>query len=506
MKRKSVKLIFSVFVIMQLVVVGRLNAAETPSVTDRTYEIGVQAYIYAYPMVLMEMTRQVSTNVPAPKGKRAPMNQFAHLQAFPDHTFREVVRPNADTLYSIVWFDVSEEPQVISVPDTAGRYYLLPMLDMWTDVFASPGSRTTGTKAGNFAIVGPEWAGTLPKDVKGLRSPTNIGWIIGRTQTNGAADYENVHRIQDGIKVTPLNQWGKSYTPPAKSPVDPNIDMKTPPPVQVAQMSARTYFELFAALLKHNPPHELDWSMVVQLRQIGIVPGEDFDFAKLSPHMQKALEGAVADAQKMIAANAKRSGELANGWQIARYGIGNYGTSYLQRANIALIGLGANVPEDAIYPLSLVDSSNEGKPYDGSYNYVLHFDKGKTPPVNAFWSLAMYDENAYFADNPIRRYSIGDRDKLQFNEDGSLDIYIQHASPGKDEESNWLPAPKGKFDLVLRLYWPKAEVLTADWNPPLVQQVKQVQMRQKTQADRGPAKNKAGEKGSQESPKKAMGF
>ncbi len=461
MKRTCLPQLVAGFIILQLVV-GRASA------TDRTHEIGIQAYIYAYPMILMEITRRASTNVEAPVGAFAPINQFAHLRAFPDHTFRAVVRPNADTLYSIAWFDVSKEPQVLSVSDTGGRYYMLPMLDMWTDIIAAPGSRTSGTKAANFAMVGPKWQGRLPDGVELVRSPTNIGWIIGRTQTNGAADYENIHRIQDGYKLTPLSRWGTSYRPPAKVPVNSTWDMKTPPPVQVAKMSAKAYFALFATLLKDNPPHELDWNMVEQLKQIGITPGEDFTFSKLSAEKQKTLERAVGDAQKMIV--GVQMGEAVNGWQTARDMMGNYGTSYLRRAYIALIGLGANVPEDAVYPMSNVDS--EGQPYNGSHRYGIHFDKGDLPPVRGFWSLSMYDEEMYFVDNPIRRYAIGDRDKLQFNKDGSLDIYIQHASPGRDKESNWLPAPKGDFDLVLRAYWPMLEVLAGGWNPPAVKRVK----------------------------------
>ena len=232
-------------------------------------------------------------------------------------------------------------------------------------------------------------------------------------------------------------------------------------------MSAKVYFELFAELLNDNPPHELDWNMVEQLKQIGITPGEDFNFSKLLAERQKALERAVGDAQRMIA--EKQTGETVNGWQVAREIMGNYGTSYLQRAYIALIGLGANVPEDAVYPMSHVDS--DGKPYDGSHRYVLHFDKVEVPPVRGFWSISMYDDEMYFVDNSIKRYAIGDRDKLQFNKDGSLDIYIQHASPGKDKESNWLPAPRGAFDLVLRAYWPMLEALTGSWNPPVVKRI-----------------------------------
>jgi hypothetical protein len=462
------KLIFIGCTIMQLVVVGSaVLAAERTE--QRIFEISVQAYIYAYPMVMMELTRQIGTNVLAPAGPLAPMNQFAHLQAFPDHTFREVVRPNADTLYSIVWFDVAKEPLVLSVPNTGERYYVLQMMDMWTDVFAAPGSRTSGTKAGDFAIVGPRWKGKLPDGVERLRCPTNIGWIIGRTQTNGKADYENVHRIQGGFKLKPLSQWGKSYAPLAESSVDPTVDMKTPPLVKLAKMSAQTYFEMFAELMKNNPPHELDWPMVVQLRQIGIAPGKDFVFSKLDPQTQKALQRAVGEGRKMIDDRIERSGEFVNGWTITREGMGNYGTSYLQRAAVALIGLGANVPDDAVYPMSFVDS--ERRPYNGSKRYVLHFDNGQLP-VKAFWSLTMYDEGGYFVENSIQRYAIGDRDKLLFNNDGSLDIYIQHESPGKDKESNWLPSPKDTFNLIMRLYWPKIEILTGEWKPQAVKQIR----------------------------------
>ncbi len=463
MKRPLTSQIVAISIILQLVG-GCAKAADK----DKDQETSIQAYIYAYPMVLMEMTRRVSTNVEAPKGFHSPMNQFAHLRAFPDHTFREVVRPNADTLYSSLWFDVSKEPLVLSVADTGGRYYMLQMMDMWSDVIATPGSRTSGTKAANFAIVGPKWQGELPDGVESIRSSTNIGWIIGRTQTNGAADYENVHRIQDGYRATPLSQWGESNVPVSKAAVNSKWDTKTPPPVQVAKMSAKAYFELFAKLLKNNPPHELDWNMVQQLKQIGIIPGEDFEFSKLSVNTQKDLKRAVGEAQKMIA--EKRAAETVNGWKIAREMIGNYGSSYLQRAYIALVGLGANVPEDAVYPMSNVDS--DGQPYNGKHRYVIHFDKSELPPIRGFWSLTMYNEQLYFADNPIGRYAIGDRDQLEFNKDGSLDIYIQQASPGKDKESNWLPAPKGDFDLVLRLYWPRLEVLTGDWNPPAVKRVK----------------------------------
>jgi hypothetical protein len=444
----------------------------TPShADDRLNEMAVDAYVYAYPMVLMEITRQVATNVEAPEGKYAPMNRWAHLREFPDHTFKEVVRPNADTLYSILYFDVSGEPLVLSVGDSKGRYYMLPILDMWTDVVAVPGSRTSGNGAQNFALVGPEWNGKLPKGVEPIRSTTNQGWIIGRTNTEGKADYAAVHAFQDSMKVVPLSEWGSAkYAPPAKVAVEAGVDRKTPPPVQVAKMDAKTFFGLFAEVMKKNPPHETDWNMLEYLKAFHIVPGKHFDFASLDAEHRTALTRAVSEGQKAIKAKANNiSGQSVNGWGIAREFMGNYGNAYLQRAYIALIGLGANPAEDAVYPMSVVDA--DGTPYSGKYAYVLHFKKDELPPVRGFWSLTMYDES-YFADNPIGRYAIGDRDALKYNNDGSLDLYISHASPGKEKESNWLPSPAGKFDLTLRLYWPKAEVLNGAWNPPAVHKVK----------------------------------
>ncbi len=226
---------------------------------NETLEIATEAYFYAFPMVLMNVTREIATNCEAPDGGKmcAPMNQFVHVPAFPDASFTDVVRANADTLYSTIFFDLTKEPLVFHVPDSGGRYYLLPMLDMWSDVFAVPGSRTTGTQEQTFALVGPKWAGTLPERMDVVRAPTNMGWMIGRTQTNGKEDYANVHKFQAGLKAVPLSAWGKNYTPPSG-----RIDSKifTRPPVkQMEEMDAATFFARFAELMKDNPPHHNDY-------------------------------------------------------------------------------------------------------------------------------------------------------------------------------------------------------------------------------------------------------
>jgi hypothetical protein len=423
------------------------------------------AYIYAYPMLVMEITRRVTTNVETPAGTRSPMNRIANVREFPNPSFTDVVRPNADTLYSVMFFDVSKDPMVFSVPDSGGRYYLLQMLDMWTDVFAVPGKRTTGTGPQTFAVVGPHWQGQLPKGVELIRSPTSTVSMIGRTQTNGKADYAAVHKFQDGLKAVPLSHYGKPYTLP-KGTVNAALDMSSPSG-QVHKMDAATFFATFAELLKANPPHANDYPILARLKRIGIEPGKSFSLASASPEVQRALTAAVPDAQQDIEAVMHRSGVLANGWRTNLTAIGTYGTDYLHRAGIAFAALGANTIEDAVYPSLFGDASGESLSADRRYQ--LHFDKDQVPPVRAFWSLTMYDDRQLFAANPIDRYAIGDRDKLAFNPDGSLDLYVQRDSPGADKESNWLPTPaSGNFTMNLRLYWPKWEVLDGSWVPPPV--------------------------------------
>ncbi len=446
-------------------IAGPVQAA--PPSEDDAYVIGLDAYTYAYPLVLMEMTRRVSTNGDAGQSSimRAPMNQFAHARTYPDASFHNVVRPNADTLYSTLWFDVSKEPLLLTLPNTAGRYHVVPLMDMWTDVFATLGTRTTGNDGGVFAVVGPRWQGSLPKGARMIRSPTENGWIIGRIQTNGAADYDHVHQLQAGLKATPLSAWGKPDV--AVRPVlDPAVDMKTPPVDQVAQMKPEAFFALFAELMKRNPPHATDYSILLRMERLGLVPGKSFDLTAADPAVQRGLTRAASDAYQRIIQRRRSLGLGRTGWVAMGSSLGAYGNDYLQRAFIGFAGLGALPPEEAVYPMTPVDS--EGKPLNGASRYVLHFEKDRIPPADAFWSLTMYGEDQFFVANPINRFAIGDRDRLAFNADGSLDLYVQKDSPGADKESNWLPAPAGPFSMNLRLYLPKRQVLEGRWAPPPV--------------------------------------
>lgn len=433
--------------------------------------LGVDAYIYGYSLITMEYTRRVVTNVVEPKGAHAPMNQFANLREYPDAAFRDVTAPNADTLYSSAFLDLSKEPYVLSLPDEAGRYFLMPMLSGWTDVFQVPGKRTTGTKPQTYAITGPRWKGTLPAGVKELKSPTAMVWILGRTYCTGTPeDYKAVHALQDQYKLVPLSAYGKPYTPPPGK-IDPSIDTKTAVREQVNRLSATEYFKLLAALMKDNPPAKADAPMVAELKRLGIEPGKDFDPAKLDPAVAKALDGVPKIAVERIKAHFKKAGTDANGWLFTtRAGV--YGTDYLQRAFVTAIGLGANRPQDAVYPTA--EAGADGKPYDGANKYVMRIPKGQMPPVNGFWSLTMYNADYFFVDNPLNRYTLSSRSALKANADGSTDLYIQKDSPGPDKESNWLPAPPGRFILMMRLYWPKEtdpSIIKGTWKPQAVKPV-----------------------------------
>ncbi len=432
-------------------------------------EIATDAYVFAFPLVVMEITRRVSTNMVPGTGAnslqiRAPMNGFAHLRQFPDDSFNAVVRPNADTLYSSVWFDVSREPLLISVPDSGGRYYLLPMMDMWSHVFASPGTRTTGMQAQTFAITGPDWRGDLPAGVRAYRSPTPVGWMIGRTQTNGARDYEAVRQFQAGIRAIPLSAWGKEKCPSPEEKFEPDIDMHAPSD-QVFAMDAARFFGLFAELIRVNPPHFDDHPMLDRLARIGFRPGQDFDLEILPADIRAAFEAAPALGRQKMGGALLRTGTFVNGWRMIAHPMGTYGTDYMRRAVIAYFGLSAVPVEDSIYPGALLQS--DGKPFDSGGKYVMHFSPGELPPARAFWSLTMYNDKQLFAANPIDRFAIGDRDDLRFNDDGSLDLYIQRDAPEPGRQSNWLPAPaSGGFSMNMRLYWPSQSALDGSWSPP----------------------------------------
>jgi hypothetical protein len=431
---------------------------------DAAHELGVEAYLFLYPLVLMELTRRQLTNVArADRGGRSPMGAFGHASAYPLAGARAVVRPNFDTLYSVAWLDVAAEPVLVRLPPTPERYVVLPFMDMWTDVFAAPGTRATGEEGGIFAVVSPGWRGDLPDEAVPLVAPTPTVWVIGRVQTNGPEDYPAVHAVQRDLVACPLSQWPEPR--PVEGHVDPSVDLATPPLRQVNRLSAEELFTIGAELLARQPPHATDWSILARLTRLGIVPGRPFRADALGAAAREALGAVPADARRVMRERGAAPDALVDGWRLNRGPMGVYGNDYARRALVAMVGLGALAPEDAVYAGLVHDA--EGQPLDGARRYRLHFAPDRLPPADAFWSITMYDAEGFQVANPMDRFALGDRDPLQRGPDGSLDIVIGHEPPGGALDANWLPSPAaGLLGVTLRLYAPRPSVASGAWTPP----------------------------------------
>jgi hypothetical protein len=428
--------------------------------SDDVRTLASEAYVYLYSLVTMEATRRQLINA-APEAKPAagPPNEFHHLREFPAADFRAVVRPNFDTLYSSAWVDLGAGPVRVHAPDTGDRYFMLPMLDMWTDVFASPGKRTTGTGRQQLTLVGPSGGAGVETDGKVIEAPTRWVWIIGRTQTNGPADYAAVNAVQDGFRIEPL-------TPRPEFQVDPDADTETEPLLFVDGMSGVEFFTYASAPLADNPPHRTDNDVLARIAHLGIAPGVAFDPSRLAAGELEELEAGVAAAKQRLPAALRRFGTNVNGWMMNTDTMGVYGNLYLKRSVVTQVGLGANPVEDAIYPLLVADA--DGAPTDGGNDYVIHFDADGLPPVHAFWSITMYDGEGFQVANELDRFAIGDRDPLVYNADGSLDVYVQPENPGPGRVANWLPSVAGPSGITMRLYAPGSAALDGDWSPPPV--------------------------------------
>ena len=460
---------------------GQAGAKPAAGVAD-AFAVGVEAYVYGYPLVMMGLTEQVTTNVPnaTTVQGRAPINQFNNATALADSSYTDVVLPNVNTLYSLAWLDLRREPVILHIPDMGSRFFLFEVLDAWTNVNPhSPGTRS-GTQEGNYAFVGPDWKGTLPAGITQVYAmPTNTVWIIARTYTDGsAADISTVvNTIQPQYTLTPLNRFGKHYAPPSHAPVDPKVDTTTPPFQQVDAMDAGTFFKQLAELLRSNPPLPADAPIVANLAQIGLIPGKPFEINSLDAATRQALEQAVTAGNELITQTATAPPHLVNGWDMPLH-LGDYGTHYLFRASIARNGLGSNYFADAVYAGGMQD--NNGDKLNGAHTYQITFPVGQLPPSNpaAFWSVTMYNaglEN--LVANPINRYALGIpavQDHLPcFSDDGTLTFYIQQDPPSTDPDSveycNWLPAPADGFLMLMRTYWPGDSLFSGAWQPPVIQ-------------------------------------
>ena len=338
---------------------------------------------------------------------------------------------------------------------------------MWTDVFASPGWRTTGTEAADFMVTPPGWSGKVPDGIHADSAPTPYVWIIGRTKTDGPADYDAVRKIQAGYKVTPLSLWGKPAKP-APVKIDPTVDMKTPPIVQVDTMAAGSYFAYAAELLKLHPAHVTDQPILAQMQRIGIEPGSSFDISKLDAAVQKGLQAAPAEAQQLMKWKVPTIARVANYWSMNTDTMGVYGNYYLKRAIVAQLGLGANLPEDAIYPLNLADAS--GKPLNGASRYSIHFDKGATPPVDAFWSITLYDADGFQVGQCSAPFRSQQLDAIRIQSGWLARPVLSKRQSRQGKRKQLAARAERAFNLTMRLYAPQSDALTGKWNPAAVKQ------------------------------------
>lgn len=448
--------------------------------SDKPKDIATLAYIWGYSLITMQRSFDYFTSPDTiAKGVAfsGPANQINFGRELVNAAFKDVVAPNADTIYGQAWLNLTNEPVVLEVPPIKDRYYTFEFLDAYTNVYTYVGSRATGTNGGTYLIVGPRWNGHVPNGMTKIWSPTELNWVLNRILVKGLADVGNVNSIQDQIKLMPLSL----YLNNSNSSSDVTTDIITtttkvtakfnesnvpinPAPKFIPTSGIKIYDEIGAAMVANplNPPHP---TLVKKLASIGVAP-DNIPSQDSNDAITEALEFGIAEGEKLIAARLANLGDKVNGWNMVG-STGVYATDYLFRAVITQYGFGANLGQEAFYPVLLTDS--EGKLLSGANKYSIHFKPNQIPPANAFWSLTIYNDKTLFVDNPINRYNLGTyTEGLKYNTDGSLDISIQNSNPGPAKESNWLPAPTGQFTLLLRLYDPQPNALDGTWTPPVL--------------------------------------
>ena len=418
--------IFLLFVLCWAAFPAVTNSHAAVSLSDADLaKLVRQAYLYTFPVHDMYRTRYEAV-YQAANPKHAAINHFFHSRGLADHNFRDITQPNNDTPYSSAWLDLAQEPVIISVPDTAGRYYVLALMDFYTNNFSYIGQRVTGTQKGDYLVAGPGWTGQTPAGMPVIKSPTHAVWILGRTLVADEADLSNVHKIQDQYKITRLSAW-KGGTDPSKTAAD--IASLAPDP-----SDPWNYWQVVNLGMTENPPPKDEAPLLAEFARIGVGPGQIFDPKRFTESQAKIVLQTMDETAKSLLVAGRRYSSYQNGWSYSPSYIGNFGKNFEYRAVVSLIGLGALEPAEAAYATSFYDREN--KLLSGQKRYLLRFKKEEMPPVTAFWSLTMYetmkDMRGFFTANPINRFSIGDRTRgVKYNEDGSLDIYIQRDSPGK---------------------------------------------------------------------------
>ena len=429
---------------------------------EYAYTLGVQAFVFGFPWMYLSMLRYLWTNVAKDPARTpyAPLNQFWHLRQLADASYRDGGSPNNDTPYSIAWLDVGKEPVVLSHPDMGDRYFTFEIAGLDSDNFAYVGKRTTGSAAGAFAIVGPNWQGDLPEGVTALSpSRTSAVLIFGRTLVDGADDMEEVKRLQDEYRLTPLSLWGADTLGPEDRDVWP------PFPTDDDPLAA---WKTMNRAMSENPPgrHE---DILASLATIGLGPEQDVEAQ--DDATKRGLARAAKAGRDLLGGAMRGLGPMRNGWNYPPSTMGRAGdhADFLTRGAVQCLGgIIANDPEEAMYPNAFVDT--DGVPLTGTSKYRIRFEPGELPPVHEFWSLTLYGTDANFVDNPINRYAIGNRTPdLEMDSDGALTIRLQSDEP---DGGNWLPTPKSdQFYLVIRLYSPDERAVSGAWSPPAIERV-----------------------------------
>lgn len=436
--------------------------AEANLTADEARSIAREAWSYAYAPLQGYQTMYNQTQNTAFGGYVGGFNQFRHYARSSTPADTDIVTPNNDTPYSWAWLDLRAEPIVLSLPAVpAPRYYVNQWFDLYTHNFAYTGVRATGREAGNYLFAGPRWTGEVPKGIdKVFVAETEFVGTLTRTQLFGPDDLAAMQAVQAGYKLTPLSQFAGTAAPaPA-----PAINW---PVWDAAKAEGIGFISYLNALLPFMPVVTAEKEMFARFARIGIGPGEPFDADKLPPEIKTAMEQGIAEA-----AAALKEGAVQQKDSRALFGTRHdLGEGYITKRNYgAMLGIYGNTKEEAIYGSQQTD--DEGKLLDGNRHWILRFEPGKLPPVTEFWSITMYNlPQRFLVDNPLSRYSIGDRTPgLKLGADGSLEIYMQADNPGPEKESNWLPAPRGPFFFVGRFYGPKPEALDGTWTlPPLAE-------------------------------------
>lgn len=452
---KILAILLSALTLLSCGLLSACSAEKTKSDTDSVWKTVSEAYIYALPLVLTDATKTLSTNTDGTMESRAPVNQFNHAKKLADASFRTVVTPNVDTVYSQAWIDISKEPMIYVLPKK-DRFCNVQLLDAWTNTAA------VLDKTGAYAIALPSWKGELPDGVERVDVPTATVWSIARVVLSGDEDLPNVYAIQEHMQLLPLSAYGRegTYIAPNGTYVKENDFV---PVNKVLSMTPSEFFNTANTLMQVNPPADADEELLKKFAAINVGAGMTFDASLLGEGAAEHWTQMLKELRATLSADSVKYSQKLGHWSYYGKPIGNFGTEYTYRAMVALVGLGANTVDVAIYPKTEIDENGEA--LSGEKTYTLHFESPPHTLNGGFWSVTAYGEDDFLIDNPINRYCINDRSAFKLNEDGTLDIVLSKEAP--KDTSNWLPVSDGEFHLFMRIYLPDMTALDT-WKPPVI--------------------------------------